>query len=62
MLTVYEGDALSADDAAWVELAATAERMLKLPGLSPDCAMRMRQMVGACLRVAGLPDDDPVAS
>jgi len=54
-LALIDGDDMTADDAAWAELAATAERALKLPGLSESCAARMVQMSEACRRLAGSP-------
>lgn len=55
LMVVHDGSGMSADDAAWAEMAETAERNLRLPGLSEACASRMRRMSVSCRDAAGLP-------
>lgn len=55
MLTVIDGDRMSADEAAWAMLAGAAERALVLPGLSRETTREMAEIVQSSRRCARLP-------
>lgn len=55
LMTVLDGDRMSADDAAYLAVADAAANALTLPGVSDECGMRLRRMVSAGDRAAGLP-------
>jgi hypothetical protein len=55
LMTVLEGQGLSADDAAWSMVADAAEVGLTLPDLSPASRADLTDLWVACRRAAGLP-------
>lgn len=56
VLTVIDGQQMSAERAAWSMIADAAESALKLPGLPRVCTDELRDLQAAALRCcAGLP-------
>lgn len=55
LLTVVNGDAMTADEAGWAMIADAADRALTLPGLSADGERLLREMAASCRHAAGLP-------
>lgn len=54
-MQVHEGDAMSADGAAWASIADAVARALNTPGLSRDGRRLLHEAHLSCLDAAGLP-------
>jgi hypothetical protein len=55
LMVALDGSGMSADDAAWAAIAATVERQVTLPGLSPAGLLDLLEAWAAARLAAGLP-------